>query len=59
MPTIEHLGSVPPSQRLAAIEKVIRDFHVAMDQRRNANTAAHVAIDAIEDLLGLRWEQQS
>lgn len=59
MPTIEHLGSVVPSKRLAAIEKIIRDFHVAMDQRRNATTAAHVAIDAIEEVLGLRWESQS
>lgn len=59
MPTIDYIGSVAPSQRLIAVDKIIRDFHVAMDQRRNANTAAHVAISAIEEVLGLRWEPRS
>lgn len=45
------------TEKLAAVETAIRNYHFALDMRQHAASAAHQALDAIEKAIDLPWEQ--
>lgn len=39
------------------VKQALRDYYLALDQRKNANTAMSVALDRIQEVLGMSWQQ--
>lgn len=39
------------------VETAIRDFHFALDSRQHGDVAAHKALSAIQQALGMEWRQ--
>lgn len=44
-------------EQLAAIESAIRDYHLALDDRRHAGVSGLVALSAICDVMDMFWRQ--
>lgn len=42
---------------LEPVRKIIDDYHVALDRRHHGGVAAGQAVNALEHLLGMPWEQ--
>ena len=43
--------------RIAALEAALRDYHFALDSRKNGDVAADNLRRRIEEILGMPWEQ--
>ena len=56
MPTNKQQPGVPEKYQLIAIKLAIRELHEDLDNRKDGDRAAFMAIDFIEWVLGLRWE---
>lgn len=41
--------------KLGKVEDAIRTFHLDLDRRLHGDIAAHIAIKAIENALGMHW----
>lgn len=44
-------------QELLEVQRAVRDYHFALDTRQHGGTAAHKALDAIQEALGMPWTQ--
>ena len=43
--------------RIEALEAALRDYHFALDSRKNGDVAADNLRRRIEEILGMPWEQ--
>lgn len=55
MPTVIVRKQTEPTERLANVDAVIREYHKALDQRKHGAVACHEAVEKIEEILGLQW----
>jgi len=51
--------AVPEDLRLGAVQTAIRDYHYALDTRQHGGIAAHKAVEAIMQALGMPWDQHA
>jgi hypothetical protein len=47
----------PAVDALDAVKHAVRDFHFAMDTRQHGGVAAGLAMDVIQAVLGMDWQQ--
>jgi hypothetical protein len=57
---LEYLESVTPNgeelnKKISAIEKAIKMYYLALDNREHAGIAEHKAFSEIQGILGMRW----
>lgn len=46
-----------PADAMEPVRQAVRDYHYALDDRQHGGVAAHKAIYAIEEALGMHWKQ--